>query len=165
MYKKEHLRVLVWVIALSFGFYGIKVGLAGVLSLGRVQVLQGPGGMLEDNLRRTLLIYDSGLGFLWERPQSLVIALLCVGALCVPLALLALPSLLVPLSPLPRRALPSPPRVACTPRRRRERVSCRPRVIGQAFLLSALSSSLGSPLRRCSAESLPRKRTRGGIKG
>jgi probable O-glycosylation ligase (exosortase A-associated) len=47
--KKEHLRVLVWVIALSFGFYGIKVGLAGVLSLGRVQVLQGPGGMLEDN--------------------------------------------------------------------------------------------------------------------
>ena len=43
------------------------------------------GGMLEDNLRRTLLIYDSGLGFLWERPQSLVIALLCVGALCVPL--------------------------------------------------------------------------------
>jgi putative tricarboxylic transport membrane protein len=43
------------------------------------------GGMLEDNLRRTLLIYDSGLDFLWERPQSLVIALLCVGALCVPL--------------------------------------------------------------------------------
>ena len=47
--KKAHLRVLVWVIALSFGFYGIKVGLAGVLSLGRVQVLQGPGGMLRDN--------------------------------------------------------------------------------------------------------------------
>jgi probable O-glycosylation ligase (exosortase A-associated) len=47
--KKAHLRVLVWVIALSFGFYGIKIGLAGVLSLGRVQVLQGPGGMLFDN--------------------------------------------------------------------------------------------------------------------
>jgi hypothetical protein len=47
--RKQHLRVLVWVIALSFGFYGIKVGLAGVLSFGRVQVLQGPGGMLEDN--------------------------------------------------------------------------------------------------------------------
>ena len=47
--KKAHLRVLVWVIALSFGFYGIKVGLAGVLSLGQVKVLQGPGGMLEDN--------------------------------------------------------------------------------------------------------------------
>jgi probable O-glycosylation ligase (exosortase A-associated) len=47
--RREHLRVLVWVIALSFGFYGIKVGLAGVLSLGRIKVLQGPGGMLEDN--------------------------------------------------------------------------------------------------------------------
>jgi probable O-glycosylation ligase (exosortase A-associated) len=47
--KPQHLRIMVWVIALSFGFYGIKVGLAGVLSLGRVQVLQGPGGMLEDN--------------------------------------------------------------------------------------------------------------------
>jgi len=47
--KREHLRVLVWVIALSFGFYGIKVGLGGVLSLGRMQVLQGPGGNMADN--------------------------------------------------------------------------------------------------------------------
>jgi probable O-glycosylation ligase (exosortase A-associated) len=47
--KPQHMRIMVWVIALSFGFYGIKVGLSGVLSLGRVQVLQGPGGMLEDN--------------------------------------------------------------------------------------------------------------------
>ena len=47
--KPQHLRVMVWVIALSFGFYGIKVGLSGVLSLGRVKVLQGPGGMLADN--------------------------------------------------------------------------------------------------------------------
>jgi putative tricarboxylic transport membrane protein len=43
------------------------------------------GGMLEDNLRRTLLLYDGGLDFLWQRPQSMVIALLCVGALFVPL--------------------------------------------------------------------------------
>ena len=28
--RREHLRVLMWVIALSFGFYGIKYGLAGV---------------------------------------------------------------------------------------------------------------------------------------
>lgn len=47
--RREHLRMLMWIIALSFGFYGVKVGLAGVLSFGRVQVLQGPGGMLEDN--------------------------------------------------------------------------------------------------------------------
>ncbi len=45
----ERLRVLVWVVAMSFGFYGVKVGVAGVLSGGSLQVLRGPGGMLEDN--------------------------------------------------------------------------------------------------------------------
>ncbi|MCK6446300.1 MAG: putative O-glycosylation ligase, exosortase A system-associated [Planctomycetes bacterium] len=45
----ERLRVLVWVIAMSFGFYGVKVGLGGVLSGGNMEVLRGPGGMLEDN--------------------------------------------------------------------------------------------------------------------
>src|SRR5882672_4053305 len=47
--KPEHLRMLMWVIALSFGFYGVTVGLSGVLSGGNMQVKQGPGGMLEDN--------------------------------------------------------------------------------------------------------------------
>lgn len=47
--RKEHLRMMVWVIALSFGFYGVKVGLGGVLSGGNMRVKQGPGGMLEDN--------------------------------------------------------------------------------------------------------------------
>ncbi len=46
---KGHLRMMVWVIALSFGFYGVKVGLSGVLSGGSLVVRQGPGGMLEDN--------------------------------------------------------------------------------------------------------------------
>ncbi|MCE9594922.1 MAG: putative O-glycosylation ligase, exosortase A system-associated [Planctomycetes bacterium] len=45
----ERLRVLVWVIAMSFGFYGVKVGLGGVLTGGNMEVLRGPGGMLEDN--------------------------------------------------------------------------------------------------------------------
>ncbi|MBI5432213.1 MAG: putative O-glycosylation ligase, exosortase A system-associated [Planctomycetes bacterium] len=45
----ERLRVLVWVIAMSFGFYGVKVGLGGVLSGGNMEVLRGPGGMMEDN--------------------------------------------------------------------------------------------------------------------
>jgi putative tricarboxylic transport membrane protein len=35
------------------------------------------GGLLEDNTRRTLLLY-SDLSFLWQRPQSLLIALGCV---------------------------------------------------------------------------------------
>jgi hypothetical protein len=42
--RPEHLRVFLWVIALSFGFYGVKVGLSGVLSMGNLRVLQGPVG-------------------------------------------------------------------------------------------------------------------------
>jgi probable O-glycosylation ligase (exosortase A-associated) len=47
--ERRHLRVLLWAFALSFGFYGLKSGLAGVLSFGNLTILQGPGGMLADN--------------------------------------------------------------------------------------------------------------------
>ena len=43
------LRILLWVIALSLGFYGVKSGVAGVVTLGRMEIHQGPGGMLRDN--------------------------------------------------------------------------------------------------------------------
>ncbi|HTF87527.1 MAG TPA: putative O-glycosylation ligase, exosortase A system-associated [Planctomycetota bacterium] len=43
------LRVILWVIALSLGFYGVKDGLVGVLSGMRAEILVGPGGMLADN--------------------------------------------------------------------------------------------------------------------
>ena len=46
---RERLRVMVWIIALSLGFYGVKSGLWGLVNLGRVQILRGPGGMLADN--------------------------------------------------------------------------------------------------------------------
>jgi hypothetical protein len=39
------------------------------------------GGLLEDNLRRTLLLHDGSIAFLWERPQSLAIALLMLVTL------------------------------------------------------------------------------------
>lgn len=45
---KERLRVLVWIIALSFAFYGVKSGLMGIAS-GGAHILRGPGGMLADN--------------------------------------------------------------------------------------------------------------------
>ncbi len=45
--NKERLRVLLWVISLSLGFYGIKSGIWGLL--GGTQILRGPGGMLSDN--------------------------------------------------------------------------------------------------------------------
>jgi probable O-glycosylation ligase (exosortase A-associated) len=46
---KERLRILCWVVALSFGFFGVKSGIWGILNLGRSQILRGPGGMLADN--------------------------------------------------------------------------------------------------------------------
>ena len=45
---RQHLRILMWVLALSLGFYGIKTGL-WVIFKGGGKVLQGPGGMLADN--------------------------------------------------------------------------------------------------------------------
>lgn len=45
---RQRLRWLLWLIALSLGFYGFKGGLFGVMS-GGAAILRGPGGMLEDN--------------------------------------------------------------------------------------------------------------------
>jgi probable O-glycosylation ligase (exosortase A-associated) len=46
---QERLRILVWTVALSFGFFGIKSGLWGVLTGGARPILRGPGGLLQDN--------------------------------------------------------------------------------------------------------------------
>jgi probable O-glycosylation ligase (exosortase A-associated) len=47
--NRDYLRVLVWIIALSFGFFGVKNGVAMVLSGGSLVIWQGPGGMMADN--------------------------------------------------------------------------------------------------------------------
>jgi len=47
--NKERLRVMVWVVALSLGFYGFKSGIMGVVKLGNAPIIRGPGGMLADN--------------------------------------------------------------------------------------------------------------------
>ncbi len=47
--SRNQLRILVWVIAMSFAFFGVKSGIAGVVSLGRLKIIEGPGGMLKDN--------------------------------------------------------------------------------------------------------------------
>lgn len=46
---RERLRLLIWVIALSFGFYGFKNALWGVKTLGQQPILRGPGGLINDN--------------------------------------------------------------------------------------------------------------------
>lgn len=47
--NREYLRILVWVVALSFGFFGVKSGVASIVSGGNLKIIQGPGGMLADN--------------------------------------------------------------------------------------------------------------------
>jgi putative tricarboxylic transport membrane protein len=42
------------------------------------------GGMLEENLRRALLISDGSLAFLWERPITATILMITVATLLVP---------------------------------------------------------------------------------
>lgn len=46
---REQLRILVWVITMSFAFYGVKDGLHGFVTGGGVHIIRGPGGMIEDN--------------------------------------------------------------------------------------------------------------------
>ena len=46
---RDQLRALIWVIAMSFGFYGVKSGIQGILSGGSMTIDRGPGGMLFDN--------------------------------------------------------------------------------------------------------------------
>ena len=43
------------------------------------------GGMMEDNLRRALLINDDSLSFLWERPITLTIMIITLLILLAPL--------------------------------------------------------------------------------
>jgi probable O-glycosylation ligase (exosortase A-associated) len=46
---REHLRLLIWIIALSFAFYGVKDGVWGLLKGFGGRIIQGPGGMIADN--------------------------------------------------------------------------------------------------------------------
>ena len=46
---REQLRIVLWVIAMSFAFYGVKDGVQGVLRGGALYIIRGPGGMIEDN--------------------------------------------------------------------------------------------------------------------
>ena len=42
------------------------------------------GGLMEDNLRRSLMIYDGSLSFLWARPITAIINLITIGFLASP---------------------------------------------------------------------------------
>lgn len=67
--SRDRLRLLIWVIALSFGFFGLKSGLQGIASLGQMQILQGPGGMLRDNNDFALAL-AMGIPMMWHIAAS-----------------------------------------------------------------------------------------------
>jgi len=67
--SRDRLRALVWVIALSFAFYGLKGGVAGILSGGSAEILQGPGGMLRDNNDFALAL-SMGIPMMWHLAGS-----------------------------------------------------------------------------------------------
>jgi len=43
------------------------------------------GGLMEDNLRRSLMIYDESMSFMWERPITLAINLTTIAILSLPM--------------------------------------------------------------------------------
>jgi len=67
--SRERLRLLIWIIALSFGFFSLKAGLVGIFTLGQQQILQGPGGMLKDNNDFALGL-AMGVPMLWHIASS-----------------------------------------------------------------------------------------------
>src|SRR5690606_30127251 len=46
--SRHRLRIILWVICGSLAFYSVKNGVMGILR-GGAPIIQGPGGMLEDN--------------------------------------------------------------------------------------------------------------------
>ncbi len=74
---RQRLRAMLWVIALSLGFYGVKAGLWGALTGGVIK--QGPGGMLEDNndFALAMVMNLPVLFYLGRTEKSLLIRRFC----------------------------------------------------------------------------------------
>jgi len=86
---------LIGVYLVSFNSVDLLIMvIIGVLAVG-IRILDFPlaplllgfilGGMMEDNLRRALLISDGSLSFLWDRPITATIMLMVVASIVIPL--------------------------------------------------------------------------------
>ncbi len=84
--KKEHLMALLWIIALSIGFFGIKGGIFTIFTGGAFRVWGPPGSFIEDNnelavalLMLMPLIYylKTQVSNLWLQRGLLFAMLLC----------------------------------------------------------------------------------------
>lgn len=69
VHSRDRLRLMIWTIALSFGFFGFKSGIVGILTAGQLQILEGPGGMLQDNNDFALAL-GMGAPMLWHIASS-----------------------------------------------------------------------------------------------
>lgn len=86
---------LIGVYLVSFNSVDLLIMvIIGVLAVG-IRILDFPlaplllgfilGGMMEDNLRRALLISDGSLSFLWDRPITATIMVMVVASIIIPL--------------------------------------------------------------------------------
>lgn len=73
------IQIMVVVAVLALVLRGLEFPLAPML-LGFIL-----GGYLEDNLQRSLILYDGSFAFLWERPAALSIMLVTLGFVLWPL--------------------------------------------------------------------------------
>ncbi len=73
------LQMMVMVGAIALVFRLLNFPLAPLL-LGFIL-----GDMMEDNLRRALLVWDGSFAFMWQRPQTAIIMLMAVGMLLLPM--------------------------------------------------------------------------------
>lgn len=69
VHNRDRLRLMIWVIALSFGFFGFKSGIVGILTAGTLHIREGPGGMLQDNNDFALAL-GMGIPMMWHIASS-----------------------------------------------------------------------------------------------
>ena len=85
---------LIGVYLVSFNTFDIQLMVAFAIAAIFLRLFEYPmaplilgfilGGMMEDNLQRTMTLYDGSLAFLWERPVSMTIAVLLLLVLATP---------------------------------------------------------------------------------
>jgi putative tricarboxylic transport membrane protein len=93
---------LIGVYFVSFNTFDIQLMVIFAVAAVTLRILGFPmapmllgfilGGMMEENLRRALIINNDSWSFLWERPLTLFILLLAVAILALPPMLARLPA-------------------------------------------------------------------------
>ncbi|MEL6734638.1 MAG: tripartite tricarboxylate transporter permease, partial [Pseudomonadota bacterium] len=74
-------------LRLKLVLFGLAATVLRLLSFPMAPMILGfiLGGMMEENLRRALLINNDSWSFLWERPLTLSILLIAAACLLVPM--------------------------------------------------------------------------------